>query len=225
VIGMTSKGSSVNDFYSIRQGGCVQDVGRSASCRSRPPRPDRAINGYVARYHGEDDAPSFGREIVVGPGERRKAEVSLPLAGELSGHVREADGRPMARGYVFFDNLSFANRSFHAVTDAEGYYWVSDLPPGDYRVSARRYSPSARQVVGERWRRGRGCDRAAARGRAGAARAAPSRGAARRAHRGTLCVSRASRRSLPDRALRRLRRRNRAPSGRSARAAHVDSTF
>ena len=35
--------------------------------------------------------------------------------------MREADGRPMARGYVFFDNLSFANRSFHAVTDAEGY--------------------------------------------------------------------------------------------------------
>jgi len=146
-------------WLEIVEGGCpttrteTDDAGRYVFSDLEPGRyrVRGSKNGYVARYHGEDDAPSFGREIVVGPGERRKAEVSLPLAGELSGHVREIDGRPMASGYVFYDNLSFANRSFHAVTDDEGYYWVSDLPPGDYRVSARRYSPSARQVVGERW--------------------------------------------------------------------------
>lgn len=107
--------------------------------------------GYVTHYHGEGDQPSFGSEIVMMPGERRSADVSLAAAAEISGHVRDGDGRPMARGYVFFDNLSFTNRSFHAMTDGEGYYRVADLPPGDYRVSARRYSPGAHQVVGERW--------------------------------------------------------------------------
>jgi len=107
--------------------------------------------GYAARYHGEGGDPSFGSEIVVMPGERRRADVSLPPAAEVSGHIHDADGRPLARGYVFFDHLSFTNRSFHTMTDGDGYYWVADLPPGDYRISARRYSPSAHQVVGARW--------------------------------------------------------------------------
>jgi len=32
-----------------------------------------------------------------------------------------------------------------------GEYSVSNLPRGRYYVSARRYSPEARQAVGERW--------------------------------------------------------------------------
>jgi hypothetical protein len=58
---------------------------------------------------------------------------------------------PLRGGYVFFDNPQITSKSFFTRTDAKGAYTVSDLPNGDYYVSARRFSEQANQVVGDLW--------------------------------------------------------------------------
>ena len=108
--------------------------------------------GYQQTTYGQTPENPVGQEIILSPSKSREdIEVVLPFSASLSGHIYDETGAPVSKCYVFFDPVETTNRSFHKVTDALGTYWAAGLPPGSYRISARRYSPAADQVVGDTW--------------------------------------------------------------------------
>ena len=108
--------------------------------------------GYEQITYGQTRENPVGQEIILSPaGNREDIQVVLPFSAALSGHIYDENGAPIPKCYVFFDPEETTNRSFHEVTDELGYYWAAGLPPGSYRISARRYSAAADQVVGDTW--------------------------------------------------------------------------
>ncbi|MEQ1631791.1 MAG: carboxypeptidase-like regulatory domain-containing protein, partial [Planctomycetota bacterium] len=74
-------------------------------------------------------------EIVMPPcGETIEAPaITLPAGCRIRGHVQRG-GRPMPGVQV---GVVVAGVAVSAITDLDGAYQLTDLPPGDYRVSAR----------------------------------------------------------------------------------------
>jgi hypothetical protein len=75
----------------------------------------------------------------------------LDHATRITGTVRDERGEPVRQGYVFFDDPDDRSSAFSVFIDAHGAYRALDLPPGNYYVSARRFSKEANQVVGDKW--------------------------------------------------------------------------
>ena len=108
--------------------------------------------GYEQITYGQTPENPVGQEIILSPARTQEdVQVVLPFSASLSGHIYDEKGAPIQKCYVFFDPVDSTNRSFHKVTDELGYYWAAGLPPGAYRISARRYSSAADQVVGDTW--------------------------------------------------------------------------
>lgn len=106
--------------------------------------------GYQQRHYGRDAV--FGDPIPLTRGRVASGRnILLDRAAGIAGFVFDESRGPAHPCYVFFDPMAVSNRTFHTMTDEEGHYWVADLPPGRYKVSARRFSPAANQVVGEKW--------------------------------------------------------------------------
>jgi protocatechuate 3,4-dioxygenase beta subunit len=110
--------------------------------------------GYVTQMFRERETGGrgFGQSIVLTPSHPSDdTTVVLPrAAATISGTVYGEDRNPLPDGgWVFF-----ADEQHNHVASTglpSGRYSVSNLPRGRYYVSARRYSPAARQAVGDAW--------------------------------------------------------------------------
>lgn len=58
--------------------------------------------------------------------------------GTISGHITRPDGSPAANESVFAEDVNFENPGGSAVTDENGFYSISDLAPGGYRLKIPR---------------------------------------------------------------------------------------
>lgn len=99
------------------------------------------------------DRPAFGTEIHITEMEVYKGlDIDLPRAAGVKGFVYDENGDPVAGGYVFFKPLDLKeSSSYDMMTGADGQFFIVDLPPATYRISAQRFSKPARHVVGKRW--------------------------------------------------------------------------
>ncbi len=149
-------------YLTVEMGGCPSTVaaadsaGRFQFAGAEPGRyrVKAAKVGYVTQEFGEREkgTPGFGATIILTPSApSANVEITLHHAAQIGGTVYDEDGKALAGGYVFFDNPEVTSQAFFARTGAQGDYWVADLPPGRYYISARRFSEQAHQVVGDRW--------------------------------------------------------------------------
>ena len=158
--GVALDGATV--YLLIEHGGCPSVVEttdadgrfafRGAQAGTYRLRAEKA--GYLTQMYGEQQTGphGFGRAVIltsVHP--RQSVEMVLPrAAGTISGTVYGEDGRPLPTGgYVFFEDEQHHDVSTTGLPN--GRFSVSNLPPGRYYVSAKRYSAAARQVVGDEW--------------------------------------------------------------------------
>jgi hypothetical protein len=146
----------------VEMGGCPSTVtrtgtdGRFQFSNAQPGRyrVKAAKAGYVTQEFGEREkhTPGFGATILLTPSTPNADIKIVLLAGsEIRGTVYDEQGRLLAGGYVFFHDPQRPSQSFFARTDSNGRYRVTDLPPGKFYVSARRFSEEANQVVGDLW--------------------------------------------------------------------------
>ncbi|HEX5997236.1 MAG TPA: carboxypeptidase-like regulatory domain-containing protein [Jiangellales bacterium] len=72
---------------------------------------------------------------VVAPAAPAQAETDT---GTISGHVTRPDGSPAAYEWINAEDANFQNPGGFATTDENGFYAISELVPGSYRISIRR---------------------------------------------------------------------------------------
>jgi Carboxypeptidase regulatory-like domain len=83
------------------------------------------------------DGWRIAKRIEVPPDSNDVGRVELPEAGQISGRVLDAGGKPVKGAGVSaqaHQHEIFLAGSQHSITDAEGRYRVSGLPPGAYNV-------------------------------------------------------------------------------------------
>jgi hypothetical protein len=111
---------------------------------SGPAPPQGAVAGYTTMYFPGTTDPSQSQAIVVGPGEVREGltfRIAFVPVARVEGTVRRADGAPVMGVRVSLDarvpqvNLEGSSRT--AAVDANGRFVLQNVPPGDYRLSAR----------------------------------------------------------------------------------------
>jgi len=149
-------------YLLIEKGGCPSVVtttdatGRFEFSGAQPGsyRVRAEKTGYLTQMlRQEETGPDgFGRSIVLTPSHLRDdVDVVLPrAAATVSGTVYGEDGKPLpSAGFVFFEDEQHHDVGTTGLP--KGRYSVSNLPRGNYYISARRYSPEAHQAIGERW--------------------------------------------------------------------------
>jgi hypothetical protein len=111
------------------------------------PPPPGPLAGYASLYFPGTPDPGAARPIVVGPGEVRDGlefRVSFAPVARLSGTVRAADGSPAPGATVELATrerkVSLEGSGWRATADREGRFAIANVPPGDYRLSARAAS-------------------------------------------------------------------------------------
>ena len=117
--------------------------------------PPGAVAGYATLFYPGTADPAQSQAIVVGPGEVREGltfRVGFTPVARVEGVVRRADGAPVTSTRVSLDarvpqvNLEGSSRT--AAVDANGRFVLQNVPPGDYRLSARSI-PGAERRPGE----------------------------------------------------------------------------
>ncbi len=120
-----------------------------------PAPPQGAVAGYTTMYSPGTADPSQSQPIVVGPGEVREGltfRVGFVPVARVEGTVRRVDGAAATGVRVSLDarvpqvNLEGSSRT--AAVDASGRFVLPNVPPGDYRLSARS-APQAPPRPGE----------------------------------------------------------------------------
>jgi len=71
--------------------------------------------------------------------------LSAQSTGKIEGHVRDAQGQPIARASVLITGTSYS-----ALTDVRGYYFIENIPAGIVQVEARAINYKPRAVQGFR---------------------------------------------------------------------------
>jgi hypothetical protein len=109
-----------------------------------PPPPQGAVAGYASIYFPGTTDPSQAQPIVVGPGEVHEGltfRVSYVPVARVEGVIRRTDGTPAAGTRVSLDarvpQAALEGSSRGATADPNGRFVVQNVPPGDYRLTAR----------------------------------------------------------------------------------------
>jgi protocatechuate 3,4-dioxygenase beta subunit len=105
------------------------------------------IAGYASTYYPGTIDPSQAQPILVRPGEVREGldfRVTFAPVARIEGAVWRGDGSPAERASIELDarvpRVSLEGMSWRATTDAAGRFFFDNVPPGDYRISARASS-------------------------------------------------------------------------------------
>lgn len=115
------------------------------------------VAGYASIYYPGTTDPSSARAIVVGPGEVREGldfRVGFVPVARVDGTVQRGDGTPAAGATIELDArvplVSLEGMGRRATADAAGRFVFQNVPPGDYRASARASSapPAAPAAAG-----------------------------------------------------------------------------
>lgn len=89
---------------------------------------------YVEQWYADQPDSSSSTPVVLSPGEARTGvDAQLDAGITVSGHVRDADGNPIA-GVGVSVNPTGSGSGAWAQTDANGDYTTGGLRPGSYRV-------------------------------------------------------------------------------------------
>lgn len=114
--------------------------------RRTPPEPG-PVAGYTRIYYPGTPDPGSARAIVVGPGEVREGldlTVDFITVSRLEGVVLKPDGTPAAGTRVSLDvrnpRVSLEGATRTVAANATGQFVFTNVPPDDYRVSARAAS-------------------------------------------------------------------------------------
>lgn len=126
----------------------------TVGAQAPPPGP---VAGYASVYYPGTTDPASSEGIVVGPGEVKEGltfRVGFVPVARVEGIVRRPDGAPLTGTRLSMDarvpqvNLEGSSRS--AAVDANGRFVFQNVPPGDYRLSARTTaSPQAPLLWGQ----------------------------------------------------------------------------
>ncbi len=111
--------------------------------------PPGVVVGYAPVYFPGTADPAAAQPIVVGPGEVRDGltirATFVPVA-RIEGVVRRTDGTPAAGVRITLDarvpQVALEGSSRGATADATGRFVLQNVPPGDYRLSARSAPPA-----------------------------------------------------------------------------------
>ena len=71
--------------------------------------------------------------------------LSAQSTGKIEGHVKDASGAPIPNATVLITGTSY-----HAQSDARGYYFIENIPAGTYQVEARYINYKPKGVAGLR---------------------------------------------------------------------------
>jgi Carboxypeptidase regulatory-like domain len=120
----------------------------------QPPGADRAappalgpVAGYTRVYYPGTPDPDTARAIVVGPGQVREGldiTVDFIAVSRIEGVVQRPDGTPGAGTRVSLDvrnsKVSLEGTTRTVAANAAGQFVFTNVPPDDYRISARAAS-------------------------------------------------------------------------------------
>jgi hypothetical protein len=116
------------------------------AARGTPPPPG-PVAGYASYFFPGTPDPGAAQPIVVGPGEVRDGltfRIGFVAVARVSGAAHRPDGTPAAGASITMrfremrTSLEGSDRT--ARTDAQGRFTFQNVPPGDYRISARATS-------------------------------------------------------------------------------------
>jgi len=109
-----------------------------------------AVAGYASLYYPGTPEPASATPIVVGPGEVRDGlvyRVSFVPVARITGMVHRQDGAPAAGAVISMATremlVSLEGSGRRATADRDGRFVFQNVPPGDYRISARGRSTPA----------------------------------------------------------------------------------
>ncbi len=109
-------------------------------------------NGYVRATYGQTRENPIGQELVItNISSHQQVHFELPEAAAVSGRIFDAQGDALAKAYFSLESITLENRTFRGFSDESGYFHLSDVPADFYKISARKYDASRKQVERDRW--------------------------------------------------------------------------
>lgn len=144
------EGLAAGEYYVIATPVDTPSVGAATFRVPLPTGDPQADDAAFAAARRENGTGGGAAEVSVdGTGEAR-VEIRVPRqlkGGTVKGRVAYEDGKPAANAQVVFLNRAeirgrmLGPTKLSVLTDKQGDYSISGLPPGDYLVSARMQEP------------------------------------------------------------------------------------
>jgi hypothetical protein len=113
--------------------------------------PQGAVAGYAPFYYPGTSDPLASQPIVIGPGEVREGltfRVGFVPVARVEGVVSRSDGAPVTGTRIALDarvpQVNIEGSTRQVTVDAAGRFAFTNVPPGDYVISARS-GPAAGQ--------------------------------------------------------------------------------
>ncbi len=108
-------------------------------------------DGYARTVYGEASDHPVGQELLItGATSQHEIEFQLDGSAAISGHIYDSQGGSVPNSPVVLESI-VDHRTFRTFTDSLGFFSLLDLPADFYKISARKYDSSKKQIEGERW--------------------------------------------------------------------------